>query len=226
MSFKKVKKKIYKIKEKIRLVIKTYIIRDELYLIRNQFKADNVKFNYRYDYPLNKDSIVIDAGGYLGDWAERIFNLYGSKIFVFEPVEEYCDEIEKKLNNDKVKVFRFGLADKDYSEDIFLEGDASSVYRGKGKKVTVHFRDIVKVLEELDISNIDLIKMNIEGGEYNLLQRMIDEDLIKICKDLQIQFHHFYPNSEELRSKIRVELLKTHKTTYDYKFCFENYRKI
>lgn len=39
------------------------------------------------------------------------------------------------------------------------------------------------------IDDIGLMKINIEGGEYELLERMIELGIINKVKDIQIQFH-------------------------------------
>ncbi len=54
---------------------------------------------------------------------------------------------------------------------------------------------------------------------------MIECGLIPMCTDIQVQFHHFYPESEKLRDEIRTALSKTHHLTYDYPFAFENWKK-
>ena len=38
---------------------------------------------------------------------------------------------------------------------------------------------------------IDLLKINIEGGEYEVLENLIENDLIKNIDNIQIQFHDF-----------------------------------
>ena len=82
--------------------------------------------------------------------------------------------------------------------------------------------DIVQFITEKGIQRIDLMKINIEGEEFNLLPRLLDSSLVQICRNLQIQFHDFVENSEILRKNMRSELEKTHHMTYDY-FIWENW---
>ncbi|MFH1247258.1 MAG: hypothetical protein V1644_02660 [Candidatus Micrarchaeota archaeon] len=63
------------------------------------------------------------------------------------------------------------------------------------------------------------------GGEFELLKRMLEQNLIARCKNIQVQFHDFYPNARELRDELRTELAKTHELTYDYYFVMENWRR-
>ena len=79
--------------------------------------------------------------------------------------------------------------------------------------------------KEKNISKVDLIKINVEGGEYSLLERMIDKQIIENFKNIQVQFHKFFPNSAQRRNAIRNALSKTHFITYDYPFIWENWQR-
>jgi hypothetical protein len=46
-----------------------------------KFLAERGDYTLRLNYNLDKDSIVIDAGGYKGWFAENIYNNYGKNIF-------------------------------------------------------------------------------------------------------------------------------------------------
>ena len=78
--------------------------------------------------------------------------------------------------------------------------------------------------DTLNITNINLLKINIEGGEFPLLFELIKNNKIKNIKNLQIQFHNFVPNAKILREEIRSVLNQTHHLTYDYYFIWENWQ--
>ena len=63
-----------------------------------------------------------------------------------------------------------------------------------------------------------------EGGEFDLLPRLIETGLIRNCQNVQVQFHAWVPNAVEKRLQIRRSLLQTHAITYDYPFVWENWR--
>lgn len=205
---------------------KLKIIKDPFAITANQWFKDNGDSNLRLDYPLNKNSVVFDVGGYMGEWSENIVNLYNPHMYIFEPVPIYYSKILHKLNSDsKISVYNFGLSDKNQSAKIALINDASSVYKNNNAQINIYLKDIYDFLKENDISKIDLIKINIEGGEYTLLKRMIDKKIIERCSDIQVQFHDFINDAEEIREEIRNSLSKTHFLTYDYPFVWENWQK-
>jgi len=180
----------------------------------------------RLDYPLTCESIVFDVGGYQGNFTRDIVARYDPHVYVFEPVSEFCELLVMKFRpNPKVRICNYGLADRDVVSQMTLSEDGSTIYKPSKIKITIQLRDICTVVRERDINRIDLIKINIEGGEYVLLRRMLETELVAICQDIQVQFHHFYPNSRRLRSEIRRALQETHFLTYDYPFVWENWRK-
>lgn len=76
-----------------------------------------------------------------------------------------------------------------------------------------------------NIEVVDLIKINIEGGEYDLLDEIIANNWLSKFKNIQVQFHDFViENPRERMEKIQKELAKTHQLTYQYDFVWENWK--
>ena len=48
-----------------------------------------------YDVPVTTDSLVIDAGGYEGEWTATMIARYGCRSEVFEPVPSYADHCKR-----------------------------------------------------------------------------------------------------------------------------------
>jgi len=217
---------IKKILNKFVRSYKIYILKDKFLTAHKQWVKDKGDETLRYNYPLNKNSIVFDLGGYHGEFTQKIFDEYGCSIYVFEPVKEYCAIIENRFkNNSKIKVFNFGLSDKDEFMDILLNNDGSSTFLSEGKKETIILKSVINFLKKEEINQIDLLKINIEGGEFSVLSELIQNDQIQNINNLQIQFHNFIPNAEEMRENIRKEFTKTHNLTYDYYFIWENWER-
>lgn len=181
----------------------------------------------RYDYDLNSDSLVIDLGGYKGQWASDIYARYNCRIMIFEPAHAFAKIIEKRFaKNPKIEIFHFALGDRKRQEILSLSADGSSVYREGVKKENIQFEDVADYFTRKNIISCDLMKVNIEGGEYELLPRLIKTGLIKNIRNLQIQFHNLSPDSEKHMELIHAELAKTHTLTYQYKFVWENWELV
>jgi FkbM family methyltransferase len=180
----------------------------------------------RLDYRLTSDSIVFDCGGYEGDWTAAIFERYGCTVFVFEPVERYARSLEARFgDHERIRIFRFGLHSRNERCKIHLAANASSVFGVSADVEEIQLRDVQEVLADLDVPRIDLMKVNIEGGEFDLLDRLLATRLIARVDNLQVQFHRFVPNAVERRERIREKLAETHQLAYDYEFVWESWRR-
>lgn len=182
--------------------------------------------NLRLQYPLNKTSIVFDLGGYKGDWANQIWKKYQSQIYVFEPYKPYCDTIRERFAAiPEIKVFEFGLGSNNEELGFSVAENASSVFNSGEKTATIRIQSIYEFLENQKIHRIDLIKINIEGGEFELLESLLDNKLIDRFENIQVQFHDFVPGAESRMKLIQERLGTTHYPTYQYEFVWENWKR-
>lgn len=192
--------------------------------------ADSGDRTLRLDYDLDENSVVFDLGGYEGQWASDIYSKYRSRIFVFEPSEIFCDSIKKRFErNPDVEVFNFGLSNKNEEVKLYMQADGSSVLHAmksnNNQYELIKLRDISEFLSESKIVSIDLMKINIEGAEYEVLERLIKTDWIKCITNIQVQFHNFVNDAEERMLLVQKALSLTHKPTYQYKFVWENWTR-
>ncbi len=219
---KKITKKIISIiKENRRAYFPTIHQKNLKIYKNNRYKQE------RTTYDLDNNSTVFDIGGYEGDWSDEIICKYNSNIFIFEPIPNYYINIKNRFkDNSKVKIFNFGLSNKQGKEKFSLNENASSAHKKSKNSIEVELKKISSFIKNNNIKKIDLMKMNIEGAEYDLIQDLIDNNLINKIDNIQIQFHDFIPHAKEKMNEIQKELNKTHKITYQYEFVWENWKKI
>ena len=168
----------------------------------------------RYEYELKPESVVIDLGAYKGEWATEIHKRHGCQVVVVEPTEYIND-------------FRNGV----------IVNKAAATYNGKmqfgGRAYyTSAFEDGDHEYECIDVNNlieqhepIDLLKLNIEGQEYDVLNHVIDAGLHLRIKNIQVQFHAIAGVPYDLWYKeISDKLNKTHSLTWHYPYCWENWK--
>lgn len=188
----------------------------------------NVHEELRYRYPLNADSIVFDLGGYEGAWTSEIFSRYcPAAIYVFEPVQTFADAIRNRFqHNARIHVFPYGLGQKDEQQQLSLSADGSSVFVEAPMKETIMLKKASDFFKEHSIRHIDLMKINIEGGEYDVLEHLIETGYIRNIDNVQVQFHDFVPNARERMKAIQAKLQETHRTTYAHEFVWENWERM
>lgn len=192
----------------------------------NKWFADNGDNTHRLNYNLNTNSIVFDVGGYNGNWAESIYNRYGCNIHIFEPVTEFYNKIIDKFENiSKIHTHKFGLSNITTTLSIGKNNDSSSIFIDSSDSEVISIQNINEFIDNTKIPKIDLIKINIEGCEYDLLDALLKENFINNIDNLQIQFHRIGENYEYRRQKIVNFLKNTHHITYEYPFIWENWKR-
>jgi FkbM family methyltransferase len=178
----------------------------------------------RLDYDLNKQSVVFDLGGYHGQWSSDIYSKYLCTIFIFEPYVPYFDLIKTRFEkNSDINVFDFGLASKNQEIEIYFDQDSTSIIKKTSKGSRIKLNSFLSFVQDRNIGFIDLIKINIEGAEFDLLEHICDSGFQSNIKNLQIQFHDFFPDSDSKVKLIRERLSETHKPTFIFDFVWENW---
>jgi FkbM family methyltransferase len=214
-------KKFATINDRLEAKIQELLNQDEF----DRWLSDQGDASLRLNYDLDDKSVVFDLGGYKGDWAAAILHRYKSNIYIFEPVKDFYAGINKKfIGNPKIHMFEYGLGNKEETLSISLTTDSSSVFNVEGVKETIQLKSLVDFIRTNEIEHVDLMKINIEGGEYDLLEDVLLHDQAGVFNDIQVQFHRFIPNCIERRNAIREGLSKTHELTYDYEFVWENWK--
>jgi FkbM family methyltransferase len=181
------------------------------------------------DVPIDSSSTVLDVGAFKGEWAERIWNEHQPTIHCFEPAPFACRRLDRIFGaNDKIHVHRFGLGARDSTASLALSGPGSSLFDTSPEldHVDVPVRDVVAVLEELGIDQIDLLKINIEGGEYDLLDRLADAGWLPRVRFVMVQFHEWHPKAYGRRSRNRRALKRQHEEVWGYPWVWELWRRV
>lgn len=181
-------------------------------------------------YPLSETSVVYDVGGFTGNWSEKMIERYNPRIHIFEPNPKSYEILKAKFaGNPKAHTYSFGLAGRSREEDLYVFGMGSSIYKkkkfGSCPVAKVYLQDIKEVVKASDPGEIDLISINIEGGEYELLERMISAGIIGMVKNIQVQFHKFYPGAIQSRKILIKRLAETHRPAWSFPFVWEGWTR-
>jgi FkbM family methyltransferase len=162
-----------------------------------------------YDFFTNEKIVLIDIGANIG-LASIFFSQKKniSKIYAFEPVEKTYNQalINFKMNKHFLKVEKFknyGLAKGD-RKDIFLFNNnvkgntgvrgslSSSFVASMVIEVEVELRNVTTEIEKIIIENPNskiAIKMDCEGGEYEIFENLEDTGCIKKIDYLVMEWH-------------------------------------
>ncbi len=195
-----------------------------------RWQANDSDERFRTNYPcLSPSSVILDLGGFNGDFSFRMNAQYGSICHVFELHPAWCKRIAADPRcNDKIIVHSFGLAGTTRQERLYVVGEGSSTLCDRAQASDAIDAELVRAQDwfdsELPDTTVDLAKINIEGGEYELLEHLLDTGLTRRLRNIQVQFHEDVIRDAEVRmSAIQKRLSQTHRLTFQEKFVWENW---
>jgi FkbM family methyltransferase len=190
------------------------------------WRRDQGDKTLRRDYALDASSLVLDLGGYEGQWSSDIFAMYGCTFHIFEPMPSFAQRIEQRFaQNPKIHVHAFGLAGEAHRAYLSEAADRSSLFSPSPSAQPIQLECAADFFQAAGFGQIDLLKVNIEGAEYELLEHLLASGWITRIINLQVQFHDFVPNAHQRMRAIQQALSKTHAITYQYPFIWENWQR-
>jgi FkbM family methyltransferase len=194
------------------------------YVAFRKWKADKMEARRMVFSGLGAESIVFDVGGFAGNWAADIHVRYGAYVHVFEPHPGFAQDIAHRFTgNSKIFVHDFAIGRDDGMLNLSDDGDASSSFRSAGRSVSGRIVSVSHFFEQTGFTFVDLAKINIEGGEYDLLPALLDAGLMGRIGTLQVQFHLFSEMDIARRDAIRDRLALTHDCDWSYDFVWEQW---
>jgi FkbM family methyltransferase len=176
------------------------------------------------DADLDATSVVLDVGAYVGEWGARIIERYGATVHAFEPSPNEFGEMQARLGDEpRAVLHQYGLAGGTRTATLALDGPGSSVHGGPATFGTadVELRDVVATLDDLGLQEVDLLKVNIEGGEYELFDRLIEAGALGRFRQVSIQFHEWLPDAYRRRAAIRRALAEQHWEVWCFPWVWE-----
>ena len=100
-----------------------------------------------------------------------------------------------------------------------------NLYKDKKEFEKIYLRSYQSFINEYEIDKISLMKINIEGGEYELLEYLTNQQkFLERIENIQVQFHDFESDSKKRMKNIQNILSRTHYLTYQFEFVWENWK--
>ena len=179
----------------------------------------------RITYPLNEDSLVIDLGGYKGEWSQQIYCRYRCMIDIYEPHPVLAAAIGKRFwGNPDIRVYPMALSDIARFADLHGNDIYASILPSDGCITEVIVDQASAIFNTLYSGKIiDLLKINIEGSEYDVLPDLIKNYDISTIRNIQVHFHNTVPDYVQKRAVIQQALFATHKQDWCYDYLYESW---
>lgn len=178
-----------------------------------------------YDW-LTPGDIVFDVGAFRGEWTDTVLRQQpGAQMHLFEPHPGFVASLEEKFaGSGNVHVHDIAIGSTTGTMMLSDAGDASSSVADHGKTFEARTLSVRDFFDATPVERIALMKVNIEGGEYDLLPALIEAGEIGKVGRLQVQFHLFSPELKEARDRVRAALEQTHDCAWSYPFVWEEWR--
>ena len=181
---------------------------------------------------LNKESVIYSVGvGSNIDFDLELINSFGATVHAFDPTPRSIEWVKNQQLPKHFIFHPFGLSAENGHMDFFPPSKASSThfspidrYGDTNNIVRAPVKDIDTIASELNHKEIDLLKMDIEGAEYEVIEAL-PKNRVAINQIL-IEFHHMYkgvPISKTVDaistlSNLGFELFNISQRTYEFSF--------
>ena len=148
-------------------------------------------------------------------------------IHAFDPTPRSWAHV-KKFNEPRIKLYKYGLSNIDCIKNFYAPQNKDhvsySTYRNEQSSesiVDVQFYCLNSIMFKLNHNHLDLIKLDIEGEEFNVLEDIINSYLRP--KQILVEFHP--EKSRAFRSKHFDTIKKLKKIGYKLVYFSNGYRE-
>ncbi|MEK6701842.1 MAG: FkbM family methyltransferase [Planctomycetota bacterium] len=162
---------------------------------------------------LSKDSVVYSAGiGEDTSWDEALIARYGLTVHGFDPTPKSIRWVKARTMPRGFVLHEFGIAPTD-GELIFHapenpEHVSVSVVERKTQtqRIVLPVRELVGIMKELGHDHIDLLKMDIEGSEYGVIEDLLARKVP--VRQLLVEYHHRFQGVGDAKTQASIDLLE------------------
>jgi len=152
---------------------------------------------------LSAESVMLDFGlGFDADFSQEMIERYGLRSFGFEPMRKHhagLEEVARRVNN-RLVIHPWAIGGEpgtamfhESQENVSgsMRPDHYNIRRDTVKSYDVRVATIREALEVAPGGRADLVKMDIEGSEYEAIDRM-PREVLQRADQWVIEFHHDY----------------------------------
>lgn len=144
--------------------------------------------------------VFLQVGANKGQNIPNIRKVYKDDydIYSFEPNPVCIDILKNNYgNDDKITIMEYAASNKDGISDFYIGAHtlASSLRKDKtsnmtNKKITVETLDLSKwVQEKFTLGDEIILYLDIEGAEYEVLEKLISDNTLKWFNEVYVEFH-------------------------------------
>ena len=187
-----------------------------------------IKEHSFFENLLSEENTIIDLGACRGEFIKEFISKYNTKKCI--AVEPNPTNFVTLPNSENIIKYNNLISSVKGEERIFFE-DTKSPYNGStifnyfnGVQHIIKTITLDEILVENKIDYVDLLKIDIEGSEYELLESLTDSFFNKV-RQITIEFHDFVePKLKERTEEIikRIENLGFNRISKPIKYMYNS----
>ena len=160
-------------------------------------------------------SIIVDIGGYIGDFSlYAVKYLNARRVIVYEPTTENFKILKQNIKNncfqDRITAVNKAVSDSDeiVLNTEILDDDEVHVSRywyQHAERRSVPSVTLVELFESHQLRSVDLLKVDCEGGEYDIFSS-VPAVLFRHIQNIVFEYHQiegFEAKLDRVLSRIR-----------------------
>jgi FkbM family methyltransferase len=186
---------------------------------------------------INKDGLVIvDLGACKGEFISPLGEYCNiDKAILVEACPKNFNVLKNNFGNDsKYKIYNNVISSKEnlvleFYEDINSDYNGSTCFKySSSKKHDIKSITLEELVKENNLTNIDVLKIDIEGAEYEVLNYFIEKKLYNITDQITVEFHDFIDErlkeqTENIIREMKNVGFKHYSVSTDYMLGSSNY---
>jgi len=165
---------------------------------------------------VNADSVVYGVGvGHDITWDLGMIERFGCRVHAFDPTPRSRTWIESQKLTEKFVFHPLGLAASDGVARFVMRSqdptaasyNKSDQTSGAAEVVELHVRRLATLMSDLGHTRVDVLKMDIEGSEYEVVEDLLKTDVRPSL--MLIEFHYWTnPKADVPRTVRAIESLR------------------
>lgn len=148
--------------------------------------------------PIHDQDTVVDLGAHIGSFAVRAARLARhGRVFAYEASSKNYAMLgeNRQLNGlDNLYIENSAVSDRHGTMNLYSPADngmmSSLVHESGSFMETVHAITFAEIIKQHALERIDLLKLDVEGSEYDILLNCPDESLTKVQR-IVMEYHEF-----------------------------------
>lgn len=153
----------------------------------------SVRGHHIWPAPLTKDSVVVDAGAHRGEFSAEIIRRFGCQCHLVEANPRLVETLIV-ARAESITTAALGARDGRGMLHVSENPEATGLFDAGSATTSVEVETIslATLMQRLGITKIDILKLDIEGAEFDLIASTPDQILQRI-NQITVEFHDFKP---------------------------------